>query len=350
MEITQGSPFSDRIDSSSDEEPELRIPVATIHRRSHVAASGLGISAKEYRGMKRMGVPSIFFELLHFAFLIQGWVSMDTDLVDWFAGAEVIRAAGDHSNLVSRSFEVLHDPILEDFLGLDGYLNALRFAKALRILGFSHWGIVCSSFVWQVRNVTKRSARRPMDNQHVLLTRLGNALASRMVLIICLTSQKQVLDVVEQPLSSLLGEHTRVKKLHFQHVSTWMGLFGAETPKPTRLYSRYIGALLPLKRRMSASAKRGFAKLTYTYTNIHNEIKTQSLKRNMKRSQEYPKDYAKSAVKSYMTWRNQQHIQNPECESDSDYDDLGPASWPEALLEPMLHKLAKRHPRSKSHF
>ena len=55
---------------------------------------------------------------------------------------------GKKRNLSCRVYEILNDPQLQDFLTLEGFLEALIYCKQLRPLSMNHWGIPCSSWVY----------------------------------------------------------------------------------------------------------------------------------------------------------------------------------------------------------
>ena len=173
-------------------------------------------------------------------------------------------------------------------------------------------------------------------------------MVSRMVLIACLTKAKRVVDIVEQPMTSVMDRHKRMHVLNLEQVETWMGLFGAPTAKPTKLLSAHMEITIGLKRVMSKAERLRFAEepppTTYSYW-ADGRIKVQPIVSNMKKSQQYPPAYAESVVGNYLRWRNAQPA--VQCDSsDSDYDDKAcPATWPEAGLKPLAKTLCARHPK-----
>ena len=148
--------------------------------------------------------------------------------------------------------------------------------------------------------------------------------------------------------------HVGIGVLQLLECQTWMGLFGAPTAKPTRLFSPDLRIVLPLKRIMSNPERKQFAaeapSNTYQYFK-DGRVKTQSFTKRMKKSQEYPDKYGAGVVDSYLKWREHQNLPETESSSDSDYEsEKSPASWPEAMLGPMVKQLAKEFPGRRGHF
>ena len=52
-----------------------------------------------------------------------------------------------------------------------------------------------------------------------------------MMLIALLGEGNFNLEILEQPLTSIMNEHKRFSLLSWEHLETWMGMFGAPTPK-----------------------------------------------------------------------------------------------------------------------
>ncbi len=66
------------------------------------------------------------------------------------------------------------------------------------------------------RGTTKRSKQSPLGDEHVEKVRLSNVLVARTVLLTLLAIARGVAWTWEQPLSSLMEEHPRVK--HLRHL------------------------------------------------------------------------------------------------------------------------------------
>eukprot|EP00969_Alexandrium_andersonii_P091818 4052748-Alexandrium_andersonii.AAC.1 len=57
-----------------------------------------------------------------------------------------------------------------------GLVAAFVWARRLHRFGFTHWGTVCSSWIWLCRGVSGRSAELPMGWKGVETTDSGNVM------------------------------------------------------------------------------------------------------------------------------------------------------------------------------
>ena len=164
------------IDSSDSEsgEPSAKIPCCIARRASHIAACLLGLCPREYRHLKRKLVPRDFLQVLCAHHIEEGWQDQFIQLVDWFCGLGEIEKAGIRRDLICKGFEIFRDTELMNILLDAGFFTALTFAKQMLPLALSHWGTVCSSWIWAVRGITKRSLYRPMGDPSVSQTHFGN--------------------------------------------------------------------------------------------------------------------------------------------------------------------------------
>ena len=176
---------SESSESDSSDSPPLKAQCVR-RRRSHIAAALLGVSPHEYRNLKRLLVPRDFLQVLCGHHLDNGWLSQHLQLVDWFCGLGEIEQAGIRHGLETLGYEILRDLELMNFVCDPGYLSAIGVGKQMKIEALSHWGIVCSSWIWAVRNVTKRSCSRPMGDPSVIQTHWGNMMVLRFFLIFVL--------------------------------------------------------------------------------------------------------------------------------------------------------------------
>ena len=111
-----------------------------------------------------------------------------------------------------------------------------------------------------------------------------------MMLIALLGEGNFNLEILEQPLTSIMNEHKRFSLLSWEHLETWMGMFGAPTPKPTRIFTTDLAAIIGLKRTMPQHIRDKFQhevpKATYSYFK-DGRVKTQPNVKVMKESQKY---------------------------------------------------------------
>ncbi|CAK9030398.1 Uncharacterized protein SCF082_LOCUS19198 [Durusdinium trenchii] len=101
--------------------------------------------------------------------------------------------------------------------------------------------VVCSSFVSISRGSTGRSYLNPLGFPDCDATKIGNLLASRLALLLYLIASRGGVWVVEQPSSSLLFRHPRLReacrRMKVFRQSWWMRLYGGFTCKRTKAWS-----------------------------------------------------------------------------------------------------------------
>ena len=104
-------------------------------------------------------------------------------------------------------------------------------------------GVLCCDHRLRLRSraSTGRSKATPMGSPSSPSARLGNLLAARTLVLLLVAASLGVWVVVEQPSSSLMEYHVLfqrlLKLLPLRKLSVQMADFGADTPKPTSLYS-----------------------------------------------------------------------------------------------------------------
>ena len=107
--------------------------------------------------------------------------------------------------------------------------------------GHSHFGTVCSTWVWMCRHTTKRSAANVLGDLERTKVVHANVMVSRCALLMVLLWARAVTTMLEQPGSSLMASHPRMSWalniIKARNVRTWLGMFGAATQKPVVLYS-----------------------------------------------------------------------------------------------------------------
>ena len=138
-----------------------------------------------------------------------------------------------------------------DFMTDEGIFHAIALARRLKpVTGLQTFATVCSTWVWISRSSTRRSRQNVLGNQWIDNVAKANAMVSRMCLLICFLSARFISWILEQPASSLMVHHPRMRQIkefskvesgaglsEFHEVKTSMGAFGAATRKPSKLYS-----------------------------------------------------------------------------------------------------------------
>jgi len=115
--------------------------------------------------MKRLGVPRVIFNLHMMVTAVSGKPVCDIDCIDFFAGAARIKKSFRSLGFQAISYEKTDDPSHQDLLSFEGFITALIFVMRLKPSGITHWGTVCSTWVWVSRGATKRSAATPLGDQ-----------------------------------------------------------------------------------------------------------------------------------------------------------------------------------------
>ena len=202
-----------------------------------------------------INAPYILFQLTTLLFLNVGGLKTDLDMVEYFAGEQAVTHAWASAGFRACPFEMKLDP-LADILSTKGFVLALMMALMVKDHGFAMIATVCSSWVFVNRATSKRSVWNPLGDTHVKSVALANEMVSRMALILWVLESKRCLWLYEQPQTSLLWEHHRMQEYLSKNivykVHTWMGAFGAATPKGTHLWgpqSSILKFALPLPQR-----------------------------------------------------------------------------------------------------
>ena len=146
--------------------------------------------------------------------------------------------------MMAMGFDIANDP-WQDSLSDRGILMMFEMFRRLKDRGGSHWGTVCSTWVWVARSSTFRYPDATMGLEGRQTDKVLQA--NRMVSIMCCFLLWMLCRgsswCVEQPGSSLMSQHFRffqVKNIcrsAWRVVGTSMGAFGAETSKRTELYA-----------------------------------------------------------------------------------------------------------------
>ena len=131
-------------------------------------------------------------------------------------------------------------------------LFAFQIIRRLRRRAGEHFGTVCSTWVFMSRSSTGRYEFAPLGVEPSLGSsgdgRSGNGRSGKRMVAFCAlimlwSTAQQCSFVLEQPATSIMYLHPRMKQVaawfgdQWTEIRTHMGAFGAPTPKPTALYS-----------------------------------------------------------------------------------------------------------------
>ena len=211
-------------------------------------------------------------------------------------------------------------------------------------MGVTHWGTVCSTWVWMCRATTKRSWAEPLGDTSLECVTQANIMVSRCALLFYLVEMVQGLVILEQPGSSIMFRHPRLLNRGMCEVFTWMGAFGAPSAKPTKLLSNNRKILRPLAKQLKREDREHLcSKDMWTKElnpNDHASMSVTGLK-GLKQSQDYPWGYAQAVATSYSAWHGRlasdlAGAAGAEAEdnnsSDSDYASNASDAWEDAAL------------------
>ena len=242
-------------------------------------------------------------------------------------------------------YELLKDPINMDFMSDEGFYHAIALARQVKPSeGLQTFATVCSTWVWISRASTQRSLGNPLGNVKSKGVAQANAMVTRMVLLICFLASRFIGWVLEQPASSLMARHPRMLMLQkmadtnpsltgFYEVFTYMGAFGAETKKPTKLWSsekwvRDLGRKLPAD----------FARNTKLETVTVNTRGGVSGGRDLKNTQAYPDGYG-VALRDLWAANRTEEVPTHDIDVHSeDSDEFSEDMWSDAEVSSLLEK------------
>jgi len=168
------------------------------------------------------------------------------DAVEGFAGEAAITKSLRSHCLLAVAYDYKYDAVLQNILNPYGYVFLLSLVLRLGPLGVMWLAVVCSSWVWVSRSSTKRSFVKPMGEESHVSVKQSNVMVSRATILIYICEALSLLWFLEQPSTSLMILHKRFqellkflssKKKKVWSTRVWLGLFGAESPKPLNIYS-----------------------------------------------------------------------------------------------------------------
>ena len=337
---------SDEGESLSDDDIEA-VPVIK-HRGSDQRATQYGMEGKQFRALLRLGAPAILFHIIRYLFLAEGLTNnKDLDAVEYFSGVATYYRACRARNFRSAKYDLIEHGIWNNILTSEGFIAAVQLARRLKFHSLSSFATVCSTWIWVCRGSTRRSQEEPLGAEpRSQCVTDANWMVARVTMIWMLIVASGGFFLLEQPGSSLMCLHPRVNAFalalekcgqSFHHISTWMGMFGGETPKRTRLWSNSHHVTM-LKRKLK---KDLFTKsTTCTRDPIRAAAGLSSINGNGKtlhETQAYPEGYGHAVADMYEAIQyNVQPDEEPDVSDSSDDANEGPAQhdeWNDANMK-----------------
>ena len=304
-----------------------------------------GVSDAVFRRLKRSGAPLQLFQVLYFVASTMV-VSQDVDMVDYYAGVGRLSKSFRSAGCRALRFERDDGGPDQDALSAHGLLTMIVYAlRCINGQAMTHWGTVCSSWVWICRASSGRSEQNPLGFPNRPSNSQGNTMTARMAVCLWLLTCKQCTWVLEQPRSSLMEWHPYLQELKevfgWNAINTYMGGFGAATQKPTKLKGNCLW-LHTLKRSITAEDR---ARMGPSDTAIRLEPHPCGKKRctgskTLKATQEYPQGYADAVMAAYV--QAQADRQMPMWEPT--HADNGVRNWSQFLDMTPVYALMRMDP------
>ena len=302
--------------SSEDEEeapPPKRIPKPAAKTLDSKAAV-FGIRPHVFKILLVLGAPPLLFNMLWAMHTSDTFTNeRNLDFVEVFAGVANVHLAMERAQYASCSYDVIYDSLHQDFMGDVGFITLFQWLRRLRMCGGSHWAPVCSTWIWVSRHNCGRSELCVLGSEpRTPGVHVANTQVSRVAFCFLLLIAMSGTFVLEQPSSSLMCRHPRmllIKRFLCQynswvHIRTWMGAFGAETAKPTRLFSN-DGYVRKLNRQLSKAEKKALKDASKSDTATIGHLRKEAGLSHvtgasgLKLTQAYPREYGVQHQKAY---------------------------------------------------
>ena len=301
------------------------------------AAASRGVTAPEFKRMLLVGLPLVLLNCLCFLHAV---VPAQAEAA--VACAEMFSGAG-HVALPFKpraaEFDINRGD-MEDVNSAAGFLTALRVIRDVdhevgRKRGMSHWGTVCSSWIYLCRASTERSLASPLGNTKKLNVRMANQMVARVCILIMFGCCLRIVYLHEQPASSLASSTKfflwlrstlmTVLQQRWTRFLMWMGAWGGQIQKPTEIISNADWAPnlqqpLSPERRLAMRGALGIQHLPMDEGNMKRRVSGCS---DLKDTQVYPPEYGAAVHDNWQQFGDTM----PDDESVSSDDELPWNEW-----------------------
>ena len=289
---------------SSDEEAAQTVELRAS--LSEMLMPVLPINPFQWRRINRWwqrGAPKPLLCILTMYMMIFPLEPDSYDMIEYFAGCATLSRGFEFRSFKAWAYELKLDHILNDFLGLEGYLLAICLAFRLNTISLASFAPVCSSWVWISRSKTGRTVAYPLGFQDRYLVNAANIQVARCVMLIELLMVRAIHWVLEQPMSSWLFRHPLFQRMLRRHegkvfqFSFNMGILGAPTGKPTTLFTnfKFVEKVLEY-----AYARKAPDAMQATFVRLWDEDRAKYAvtgnPQALKRTQAYPCGYGRAMV------------------------------------------------------
>jgi len=325
------------------------IPRSLPTRASDLRAAKFGLQGIHFRRMLRNKIAPILFNILLWLHNCSGVSNeQDTDYIEFFAGVAAVKRHVASMGWKALAYDVDYHSKLHNILGKEGFLTAVQWLRRLRVHGGTHWATVCSTWVWICRATSGRTEDRPLGRPELCrAVDEANMMVSRCALLLLWLQSTCRTWILEQPSSSLMCLHPRMLFLRdicgqsWRHTHTWMGMFGASTPKATRLWSS-SRSVYALHRRLDTSLSCQWDSSDVTSRTASGGI---SGGPGLKDTQSYPEGYGAAVAREFTRSQKALEEEAEEAESDTETAADPTDSWPDAGLQELAGFLGVPHDR-----
>lgn len=162
-------------------------------------------------------------------------------LVEYFAGVASICFGFGCFQMQTAKYDKNYDEAM-DLNTTIGMATALKFLCGLHKLGLVWAAPPCSSWVFLSVGTTCRSKSNPMGKTSNEKVHWNNILVHKLACLLEIATAFGCYFIVEQPTSSTLWQHPRVKTMFerlgciVQDTHTYMGMYGGDSMKGMKLY------------------------------------------------------------------------------------------------------------------
>lgn len=246
--------------------------------------------------------------------------------LDMFAGQCAISRAFQARGYRTCSLDIAIDE-RDDICEPLGFIRHLYAAMNIAPGGLAFIGVVCSSWVALNRGTSGRSRDNPCGREQFPSVQKANLMLSRVVLLLTVIMHHRGHWVIQNPISSLIDYYPRLEEFlryraHFK-VTTWLGMFGATTPKAVKLFSD-DGFVQHLVRKLDRS-KFAPSNTTIRYRDGAGKMRYKGSS-TLKARQTYPRNFGRHVALAWDTYA----VRNPEYLQLIDWD---PDHWADAKLD-----------------
>ena len=308
------------------------LPAQPSRKLKH-AANARGLKGWQLYRLMIAGIPLVVINAFLVITMVMPEVNFGADMSEVFSGVGHVALAWQEEGYLCHLFDLERHSLYQDIQGPEGFCTVLAMLFSTRQRGLLHLATVCSTWVSASRGSTHRSPSYPLGDVSMASVRAANTMACRVAILVVVAVAFRILMIHEQPISSIISNtcyFTWARDV-IRHIfsglwarcSTWMGAYGAPTPKPTELLST-TPWVHELKRQMPAQLRGQLAaeneeeglEMVKQLRCHPDGRKRWCGSKDLKASQAYPVAYGKAVFKQWeMDFKTGQDYQE---DSDSD--------------------------------